>query len=436
MIAGRVALALALAARASATASDAAVLAFAGSIALPGVSDLIGATKFDHLVVDDATGTLFISAKENHTVAVVDLTTRAFVTSFAAAPASTFLPQGLELAPSLGLLLVAGGTGDNALHAFALAPPYAEVWRVPLPEDADNVLFDADAGVAWVAYGGGAVPGALAIVAVTASSGTLVANVSWAPDAEGLPSHPEEFHFTSTSRLLYGSAPDAADGGDIVVVDRATRRVVAAWPLAPATDAPFASAVDDAHARFFVCTQSTTAPSFVVLNLFDGTPVFTSPIGGGCDGLQFDAAGGLVYMSVGGGGVAPSAVYIVRQDGADAYTPLGVAPLPASLANLTLARTSAWQASTRTLLVAVPFAPDQSPPQAAQVLLWTRTAPDVGAGGGAAAAAAVTVPALVGAVVGAAVGGGALAAAAVAWRLGAWGAGRGRAEARPLLQRV
>ena len=412
--------------------SVATELTFTGAIALPAIANLIGATKFDHLIIDNASGLLFVSTKENNTVAVVSTLTRTFVASFAPAT-GYFLPQGLELVPSLGLLLVAGGTGDNALHAFSSAAPFAEVWRVNLPEDADNVLYDAATGWAWVAYGGDSVPGALAIIQITPTGGTLLGNITFPADSTGVPTHPEEFHFAGASALLYASAPGAADGGDIVVINRYSRQVVTTWPLRPTSDAPFASELDEVHSRFFVCTQSATSPSFVVLNLLDGSPVFSLPIGAGCDGMSYDAPGGLIYMSV-GGGTAASAVFVVRQDSADNYTLVGTAPLPAGLTNLTLARTSFWQQSTRTLFVAVPFAPGQVPPQASQVLTWQRTSPDVD-GGGAAAATGVPVSTLVGSVVGAAIGG-AVLAGLVAWRrarAGNGGGGGRQPESKPLL---
>ena len=56
------------------------ILTFSGAVLLPNVADYIGTGKVDHLE-GTAAGLLFLSVKENNTVAVVDMRRRAFVTS-------------------------------------------------------------------------------------------------------------------------------------------------------------------------------------------------------------------------------------------------------------------------------------------------------------------------------------------------------------------
>ena len=84
----RIVTALALLARAAASPAD-AVLTPAGSIALPGVTDA-GSHKFDHSVLV-ADRWLFLAAKCNDSVAVIDLQAAAFYSSYPLGPLDALL---------------------------------------------------------------------------------------------------------------------------------------------------------------------------------------------------------------------------------------------------------------------------------------------------------------------------------------------------------
>jgi len=332
------------------------LLVYKGAIPLPGVRVLDDhEPKMDHLDADVGRGLLYVSVKENDTVAIVDMRARAFVGSIAGVAD----PQGLVYEPSLDLVVVACG-GDGAVRAFGGAAPHAPAWATALPEDADNIVFDRDARGFWVAAAGDEAPGGLTLL--DARDGAAVQTVAYPAGA-----HPECFSLAARGPLLYGSAPTSQAGDDvslIVVVNRTAPAAVAAtWALAPlGLNQPFATIFDNATGHLFVATRSndTGKPAFAVLDTARaGALLFAAPTNAVCDDLAWDARKGLIFISCGGkdgGGDADSSLSIVRQvrraGGAVDYTLEGdVATYPPSVR---LARTMYWDRDSETLFVAVP----------------------------------------------------------------------------------
>ena len=372
-----------------------AALTLAGSIALPGVANRIGAAKFDKLAL--AGGLLFVAVKENGTLAVVDTAAGAFVASIEGLEE----PQGVEVVAALGLVLVATA-GDGLLHGFAAAAPFAEAFPpLTVGLDADNVKCEkepsAGGGIeCWVAHGGGGAPAGMAHVRVSAGS------LEWLGDTP-FPAHPEEHQLAprALSSLMYVSCPD--DNSNVLVFDRAKRSVVASWPLLlSGASGPFANALDAAGLRLFVATQDNdglaAAPRFLVLNVLDGSVVFSMDTVAVCDNVVYDVDARLIYVACGGTtGSVGSTLYVIQQGAsADEYTPLGVAQgMPAGLA---IARTAVFDPVTALLYLGVPFNDDISPAQPAAVLVFRRTLPPVAPAAAAAAgcAAGSLPPAVVG----------------------------------------
>ena len=322
----------------------------------------------DKLDADLVGRRLFLSVKENNSIAVIDMDRRTFITSLSGVAA----PQGMKVVPSLGLVLCAGDN-DGALHAFSLTPPFAQLWSVNVGGSggADNVDYDAATGLAWVAYGdnSGAPYGALAYVSITASGGTVLGSIPF--PANG---HPEEFHISPTSNYIYASCPQA--NSTMVVVNRVTKTIVSQWPLLPTASDNFANELDTLHDRIFVSAYGTTPgtpayghPQFVVLNLFDGSFVWTMPTTAVCDNIKLDAATGRIYIACGGSAVPndPSVLFIVQQYSANSYALVGKAPEPAPYL---LARTMYFDSATSAVYLAVPFNNAVSPVQQAAVLVF------------------------------------------------------------------
>ena len=351
------------------------VLTLVANIPLPHVTNQIGAFKFDHLDADLAGQRLFVSCKENNTIGVIDMATNTYV----GARYGVAAPQGILVVPSLGLVLSAGDD-DGALHAFSLDPPFALRWRVEVggPNGgADNIDYDPATGLAWVGFGddSGSPSGALAYINISATNATLLGSI---PYPGG--SHPEEFHLSSSSSLIYGSCPQC--NSTVVVISRVTKAIITSWPLLPAASDNYAMELDAAHDRIFLGTYGSTPgspayghPLFLVLNMFDGSIVWSMPVTTVCDSIKYDSRMGRIYASCGGSAVPsdPSVLYVIQQTGADKYALLGTAPLPAPYL---LARTIYFDVTSSTAYLAVPFNNALSPVQEAAVLVFRASAAD------------------------------------------------------------
>ena len=349
-------------------------LTLVGTVPLPRVGNLIGEYKFDHIDADISARTLFASLKMNNTIAVVNMNTRALVTVLSGVGA----PQGLKVVPSLGLFFVAGDT-DGTVHAFSLTPPYPEVWKINLGGPgggADGIDFDVSSGLLWVGFGDitGGPFGTLAYISATATRGTWLGNVSYP-----LGAHPEEFHLSPLSKLLYGSCPDASSV--VVVVNTATKSIVTTWPLLPlgASD-NYGNELDAPRGRYYTGTYGTTPgtpafgkPQFLVLNLYDGSLIWSMPVTVGCDSVKFDGAN-TIYIACGGSALPndPAQLFIVSVIDANTYMLAGTAAMPVPFLN---ARSIFYDAVSGTVWLSVPFNDAVTPVQQGQLVVFQASTP-------------------------------------------------------------
>ncbi|MBE3123391.1 MAG: YncE family protein [Planctomycetes bacterium] len=128
---------------------------------------------------------------------------------------------------------------------------------------------------------------------------------------------------------------NAMDRNDVAVIDTVQQKTIAHWPVAPGTE-PVAMAIDTAHHRLFVGCQNK---KLIILSTDDGKVVGEAPIGGGCDGLVFDAQTGLVFSANGADGT----LTVLRKGPAGTFTPVQ------TLQTAKLARTIAMDPKTRNL---------------------------------------------------------------------------------------
>jgi hypothetical protein len=355
-------------------------LALAGAVPLPGVGNVPGSgetDKLDHMDLYSAGATrlLFVAVKQNNSVAVVDANALTFIASIGGVTG----PSGVRVVAALGLVLVTA-QAEGALYAFALAAPFAQLWRVGGLENADHLAFDEASSLAWVSAGGATFAGGLYAVrvppAVSGGAGARADSIPFpaAPGAgpQALAAAPQDFRLSAASSLVYACAPST---NSIVVASRATLRVVTQWSLSDCCGAsdPYALEIDSARGRLFVATYgSSPGPAFgsrmlFALNLYDGSAVFSMPTPTDeCNQVTFDARTGAIFVACGGSAArgAPSALYAAQQLGASAYVALPPAALPAPPQN---ARTAVYDAAAQQLFLGVPFVAATG--QAAQVLV-------------------------------------------------------------------
>jgi hypothetical protein len=155
--------------------------------------------------------------------------------------------------------------------------------------------------------------------------------------------------------------------------------VVAQWPLPLGlnTNNPFANSLDDSNRRLFVAYQGDTthSPFFVVHNTLDGSVVWAMQTTQKCDQIKRHPTNGLIFVICGGSAppVDGSTIYLIQQKSANSYTLLDT-ELPLS-GGLYLARTGYFDAAASNLYVSVPANTANTPPQAAQLLVYSVTAP-------------------------------------------------------------
>jgi DNA-binding beta-propeller fold protein YncE len=251
--------------------SETSALKLLKTIPLPGVTG-----RFDHFALDINGNRLFVAALGNNTLEAIDLTAGRRVQSVP----GLGKPTGIVFLPDLNRLFVACGDDGNVrvFDAATLRP----LNTVSGLEDADNMRFDAEAGLIYMGYGGGA------LAVIDATKAEAIRHIK-------LAGHPESFQLEKSGGRIFVNVPDAQH---IAVVDRGRGEVVAIWPM---TDfkANFPMALDEAGHRLFVGCRNSAR--LVVFDTDIGRRVADIGISEDIDDLFFDVSGRCLYASCGEG---------------------------------------------------------------------------------------------------------------------------------------
>jgi DNA-binding beta-propeller fold protein YncE len=317
-----------------------------GSIPLKGVEG-----RLDHLAYDTRSQRMFVAALENHSVEVIDLARRRRVHQITGISE----PQGLLCLPGRNRLLVCS-RGDGTCRSFDTTTFQEGPW-IDLGRNADNVRFDSDAQLIYVASGGEPGNGLLSAINL----------VSLLPAAQGgqpapphspadfllnqhrqadprmeiqLPAHPESFQLDSPNHRLLVNIPDEHS---IAVLRIGTNGFTnaAAWPVTVG-ERNFPMALDAASARLFIACR--TPPRLAVCDSRAGNLLSQTPCIGDADDMFYDANLKRVYV-IGGEGFV------------DVFQLPDTAQEPARLAHLPTApraRTGLFIPELRMLTVAAP----------------------------------------------------------------------------------
>jgi hypothetical protein len=267
-------------------ATDTNSLTLVKTIPLPDVRG-----RIDHLAIDLKGQRLFMAALGNDTVEVIDLAAGKHIHTITGCSE----PQGLAFVPAEnGLVIANGGSGEVKILDGASFNILKTIRDLP---DADNVRYDAIADLIYVGYG----DGALGII--RADTGEMLGSIK-------LPGHPESFQLEENGKRIFVNVPDA---GQIDVVDRVQRAVVASWPMEK-FHGNFPMALDETDHRLFVGCRHPAR--MVVLDTITGKNVADQEISGDTDDLFYDAGRKRIYVSCGAGFVD-----IIGQASADSYHP-------------------------------------------------------------------------------------------------------------------
>ena len=241
------------------------------TISLPGVTG-----RFDHFALDIKGHRLFVAALGNNTLEAIDLSAGQRVQSIP----GLGKPTGVLFLPDLNRLFVACGDDGN-VRVFD-ADTLRLLKTISGLEDADNMRFDAKAGLIYVGYGSSA------LAVIDAAKAENIGNIP-------LAGHPESFQLEKNGGRILVNVPDAQH---IAVVDRGRGAVEATWPMAD-FKANFPMALDEGDHRLFVGCRNPAR--LVVLDTEAGKRVANIGISGDIDDLFYYAAGRSLYASCGEG---------------------------------------------------------------------------------------------------------------------------------------
>ncbi len=288
-------------------------LRLAQTLPLPGVEG-----RIDHLAIDVKGKRLFVCALGNNSLEVIDLQKGERI------HAITGLgnPQGVAYVNEASQLYVANENGGrcNIYDGKSFAP----LAVVEFKDDADNVRYDPSARRVFVGYGEGG------IGVIDTRSGRSVGAIK-------LAKHPEAFVLEEKGPRMFVNVPSTHE---VVVIDRAQAKVIAAWKTAGAS-ANFPMALDESNHRLFLgCRLPAT---ILVLNTDSGSAVATLPISGDPDDLFYDEKNHRLYAICGAG-----IINVIDQLGRDSYQ------MAATIKTASGARTGLFVAELSSLFVAVP----------------------------------------------------------------------------------
>jgi DNA-binding beta-propeller fold protein YncE len=286
--------------------------------------------RIDHLDVDLKGHRLFIAALGNNTVEVLDIGANRHAKSIRGFGE----PQGLAYLPDSNRLYVANGSAGrvDVIDGSSFAP----LKRIAKLDDADNVRYDRAQRTVVVGYGNGAL---------------RIVHGETAESAGDIPlsGHPESFQLETNGSGVFVNVPSS---GQVAVVDRAKRQVIATWEV-PGARENFPMALDEQGRRLFVGTRSPGM--LLVYDTDSGKVIAKLPIGGDTDDIFFDPDRRRVYVICGEGRID-----IIRADSRDHYASEG------SIQTAPRARTGLFVPYDGKLYVAAPAA-DAS---AARVLVY------------------------------------------------------------------
>ncbi len=231
--------------------------------------------RIDHFAVDPGRQRLFVAELGNNSVGVIDLKERKLIRTITGLKE----PQGVGYVPSTDTLYVANA-GDGSVRLFQGAD-LSPSGRIDLGDDADNIRIDPQANRVFIGYGSGA----LAII--DPSTRMKVAD-------SPLKAHPEGFQLDPASGRIFVNVPDA---GQVAVIDLASQKQIAAWPLKDAA-ANFPMAIDGEDHRVIVATRK---PAKLIAFTQDGGVVANLATCGDADDVFVDAKRHRVYVSCGEG---------------------------------------------------------------------------------------------------------------------------------------
>lgn len=282
------------------------------TISLPGVQG-----KFDHMAFDTKGQRLFLAAKGNNSVEVIDV--RKGKTLFSIKQVQA--PQGVLYLAEKDMLLVCGG-GDGTLKAFQ-GHTYQLKFTVHLGKEADNIRYSAVNHKIYVAYGNGS------IAVIDCSSFKKLYDIPFH-------AHPEAFSINLNGNKMWVNVPDR---NTIDIVDLKSQKIIHSWKTDNHADNYPMTLVEKAHK---LIVASRINPVISVLNSETGKIIQTFPCDSDPDAMFYDVLLDRVLVSCGGG-----SLYVLNKISGNVSNPVKIATRKGS-------RTCLWVKEFNELFVALP----------------------------------------------------------------------------------
>jgi len=264
---------------------------------------------------------LFIAARGNNSVYVVDLTSGEVTRTITGLNE----PQSVSYVSESNRLYVSNG-GDGTVDVFD-AGTLSLIKRINFSSDADNLRLDSSAGLLYVGYGEGNQSG---LGIINLSNDVVVGNVT-------LDGHPEAFELEQNGSRIYVNVPTASS---IEIADKVKRVVISTWPVSGALE-NFPMTLDERDHRLFV---GFWFPAEVIAyNTDSGRIVANLNISKDADDMFYDYNSRLIFVSCGEG-----FVNVLQQANLDSYQVKSVIP------TAPLARTSLFVPQLEQFFVALP----------------------------------------------------------------------------------
>jgi DNA-binding beta-propeller fold protein YncE len=284
-------------------------------------------TGFDYLNVDSAAKRLYVT--NSTSVVVIDLTKNAVIGRL---PAGTRV-HGIAIAPGDRGFITNGSDNNVSIVDLKTLQP---IGKVEAGANPDAVLYEPKQKEIYAFNNTGH-----SATVINAASGAVVTTIPLAGVAETGQADP------GLGRVFV----NIEDKDSVDVIDIATHKVIANWPIAPAAGAT-GMAIDLATHRIFVGGGSNT----VMMDANTGKVLASMPICSGTDATWFDPGTKMVFTSCGG----PGAITVGHVDGPDKLTVIQ------TISTLRGARTMALDPATHNLYVVgqkyVPADPNAPPP--------------------------------------------------------------------------
>ena len=251
----------------------------------------------DYLTAEPGTGRVFVS-RSTH-VMVIDGASGKVIGDIPDTPRN----HGIALAPKFNHGFITSA-GDSTVEMFDLKT-LAVIRRIKIPTGGlDGVMYEDFSDRIILTNHSRPIGTA---VALDAKTGDIVGTAELEDDS------PEGAASDGKGKIFVNNEGKST----IQVLDVASMKVLASWPLAPC-EGPTGIAYDRATNRIFSGCSTTS----VVIDATNGKVVATIANGDGVDALGWDAAEKLIYIPAG----RDSNVTVVHEDSPDKYTVVATVP--------------------------------------------------------------------------------------------------------------